>query len=49
MREVKDQVLAALRDIPGLPGVTVSRVHGYAGSHQPADPQPPVEDVQTDF
>ena len=40
MREVKaiirpqrlEHVMAALHDIPGLPGVTVSRVHAYAGS-----------------
>lgn len=57
MREVKalfrpqrlDQVLAALREIAGLPGLTVSKVHGYSGSHQPGDPLPPVENVQTDF
>ena len=57
MREVKalfrpqrlDQVLAALRKIDDLPGVTVSRVHGYSGSHQRADPLPPVENLQTDF
>lgn len=57
MREVKalfrpqrlDQVLAALREIAGLPGVTVSKVHGYSGSHQTGDPWPPVENVQTDF
>ena len=57
MREVKalfrpqrlEQVLAALREIAGLPGVTVSKVHGYSGSHQPSDPLPPVEKVQTDF
>jgi nitrogen regulatory protein P-II 1 len=57
MREVKafvrpqrlDHVLAALREIAGLPGVTVSRVHGYSGFHQPGDPRPPVENVQADF
>lgn len=57
MREVKalfrpqrlDQVLAALREISGLPGVTVSKVHAYAGSHQRGDPSPPAADVQTDF
>lgn len=40
MREVKaiirpqrlDLIMAALREIPGLPGVTVSNVHAYAGS-----------------
>lgn len=39
MREVKaiirpqrlEQVMAALHEIPGLPGVTVSKVHAYAG------------------
>ena len=39
MREVKaiirpqrlEQVMEALHAIPGLPGVTVSRVHAYAG------------------
>ena len=57
MREVKalfrpqrlDQVLAALREIAGLPGVTVSRVHGYSGSHHRGDPLPSAENVQTDF
>ena len=40
MREVKaiirpqrlEHVMAALHEIPGLPGVTVSKVHAYAGS-----------------
>lgn len=56
MREVKaifrpqrlDQVIAALREIPGLPGVTVSRVHAYAGSPKHDDPFPS-ENVETDF
>lgn len=57
MREVKalfrpqrlDQVLAALRTIADLPGVTVSKVHGYSGSHERTDPLPSVENVQADF
>lgn len=57
MREVKalfrpqrlDQVLAALRDIPGLPGVTVSKVHAYASSHQRGDPVTPASTAETDF
>ena len=57
MREVKalfrpqrlDQVLVALREIAGMPGVTVSKVHGYSGSHQRGDPLPSIANVQTDF
>lgn len=57
MREVKalfrpqrlDQVLAALREIPGLPGITVSKVHAYAGSHKPDQPSPPADDIESDF
>lgn len=56
MREVKalfrpqrlDKVIAALREVPGLPGVTVSRVHAYAGSPTHDDPLP-YDNVQTDF
>lgn len=43
-----DEVIAALREIPGLPGVTVSRVHAYAGSPKSDDPLPS-EHVETDF
>ena len=57
MREVKalfrpqrlDQVLAALREIPGLPGITVSKVHAYAGSHRPDQPLPPADEIESDF
>ena len=57
MREVKalfrpqrlDQVVEALRGIPGSPGVTVSKVRAYAGApsaeHQPAGG----DDVEADF
>jgi nitrogen regulatory protein P-II 1 len=44
-----DQVLAALREIPDLPGVTVSGVHAYAGSHRPDHPAPPADDIESDF
>ena len=55
MREVKaivrpqrlEQVMDALHDIPGLPGVTVSKVHAYAGS--PEDRQQRSESPETDF
>ena len=54
MREVKaifrpqrlDHVLRALREIPGLPGITVSKVHAYAGHTENA---PPSGHVETDF
>ena len=54
MREVKalfrpqrlDQVIEALRGIPSLPGVTVSRVRGYAGARPAAQS---VENVEADF
>ena len=57
MREVKalfrpqrlDQVLVALRQIPGVPGVTVSKVHAYAGSHSHDEPLRPTDDVESDF
>lgn len=57
MREVKalfrpqrlDQVLAALRQIPGLPGVTVSKVHAYAASHRHDEPSTPADDIESDF
>jgi nitrogen regulatory protein P-II 1 len=41
-------VIDALHDIPGLPGVTVSRVHAYAGS-RPPDGEQPSENAETDF
>ena len=57
MREVKalfrpqrlDQVLAALRQIPGLPGVTVSKVHAYASSPRRDEPSAPTDDIESDF
>ena len=57
MREVKalfrpqrlDEVVEALRGIPGSPGVTVSKVRAYAGApsaeHQPTGG----DDVEADF
>lgn len=56
MREVKaiirpqrlDHVMEALHEIPGLPGVTVSKVHAYAGS-RPHDRELPPENLETDF
>lgn len=56
MREVKaivrpqrlEHVLAALQEIAGLPGVTVSKVHAHAGT-RPTAPSPQVTDAQTDF
>ena len=57
MREVKalfrpqrlDQVIAALWEIPGLPGVTVSKVHAYAGTTPSGERSAPTESVETDF
>ena len=57
MREVKalfrpqrlDQVLEALRKIQNLPGVTVSKVHAYAGSPKHDDPLALSENIETDF
>lgn len=43
-----DHVMEALHDIPGLPGVTVSRVHAYSGS-RPHDGEQPSENAETDF
>lgn len=56
MREVKaiirpqrlDQVIDALRAIPGLPGVTVSTVHAYGASKPPGSPGPD-DGVEADF
>ena len=56
MREVKaiirpqrfEQVRDALHDIPGLPGMTVSRVHAYGGFRQ-RDAHSPAENAETDF
>ena len=53
MREVKaiirpqrlEQVMEALHNIPGLPGVTVSSVHAYAGFRQRGDLLPPETDL----
>ncbi len=42
-----EHVMDALHDIPGLPGVTVSKVRAYAGS--PEDRQPRGESPETDF
>ena len=57
MREVKalfrtqrlDQVLEALRGIPGSPGVTVSKVHAYAGAPSAEHPSAGDDDVEADF
>lgn len=56
MREVKaiirpqrlDQVMEALHEITGLPGVTVSTVHAY-GLTRPPDNQRASDAVQGDF
>jgi len=56
MREVKaiirpqrlDQVMEALRQIPGLPGVTVSTVHAYGGTRPPDNPRAS-DGMQADF
>ena len=56
MREVKaiirpqrvETVMEALLEIPGLPGVTVSSVHAYAGSRQDV-PQVPPDRREADF
>jgi|CXWK01.1.fsa_nt_gi nitrogen regulatory protein P-II 1 len=43
-----DQVMQALREIPGLPGVTVSTVHAYGGARPLDNPRAP-NGVQADF
>jgi nitrogen regulatory protein P-II 1 len=43
-----DKVMQALREIPGLPGVTVSTVHAYGGS-RPPDTVRASDSVQSDF
>lgn len=57
MREVKalfrpqrlEQVIQALRDIPGLPGVSVSEVHAYAGDRSSADHATAGNELEADF
>ncbi len=56
MREIKaiirqervDSVLEALRELPGLPGITVSSVQGV-GKRSPPVPTTPVEYGQTEM
>jgi nitrogen regulatory protein P-II 1 len=43
-----DKVMQALREIPGLPGVTVSTVHAYGGARPLDNPRAP-NGVQADF
>ena len=53
MREVRaiirpqrlEHVMEALHEIPGLPGVTVSKVHAYAGFRRRDDQLPPEADL----
>lgn len=43
-----DDVRLALRDIPEVPGVTISRVHAFARSH-PRDVKPSPDAFETDL
>lgn len=57
MREVKalfrpqrlNHVIEALRHIPNLPGVTLSKVHGYAGTRPFTEHPGSTQKVETDF
>ena len=57
MREVKalfrpqrlEHVIQALREIPGLPGVSVSKVHAYAGDRSVGDHEPAGDELEADF
>lgn len=57
MREVKalfrpqrlEYVIAALREIPNLPGVTVSKVHGHAGTRPFTEHPGSTENIEADF
>jgi nitrogen regulatory protein P-II 1 len=43
-----DAVMEALHAIPGVPGVTMSRVHAYARPH-PHDADPAPRGIEADF